>query len=145
MPLVEESTFRIAMANIAGWGDTDVFPFPVENHIMHDVPDLMLNVLCDVRDNFSDIFNAQPVWYQPALAPVGYTGFRWATQIDPMWNAYLLSLVLTLAPAIESERISRDEECVYSYRYEPSADGIFWTDGWKRFQERTRVLAVSVR
>ena len=36
---------------------------------------------------------------------VGYTSFRWVTQIDPIWNAYLLGLVLSIAPAIEAERI----------------------------------------
>jgi hypothetical protein len=35
----------------------------------------------------------------------GYTGFRAATQIDPLWNAYLLDVVIALGPSIEAARI----------------------------------------
>lgn len=28
--------------------------------------------------------------------PVGYTGYRWATLIDPLWNAFSLAEVLYL-------------------------------------------------
>ena len=38
-----------------------------------------------------------------ALAPVGYTGFRWAMQIDPIWNAAYLSWVLSIADQIETD------------------------------------------
>ena len=31
-----------------------------------------------------------------SLTPVTYSGFRWATQIDPIWNAHFLACVLAL-------------------------------------------------
>jgi hypothetical protein len=143
MTLIEPATFRRAIDNVANWGDTDVFPFPVENHVMHDVPEEVVALLVDIAANFDATLQAIPIAEFSTLAPVGYTGFRWATQIDPFWNAYLLSLVLALGPSIESARISEGEEKIFSYRYraDPTESSIFAVDSWGKFQERTRCLA----
>lgn len=53
----------------------------------------------------------------PSLTQVGYTGFRWATQIEPFWNAYYLACVIALADKIEAERVQENVEAVFSYRY----------------------------
>ena len=54
-----------------------------------------------------------------ALAPVGAMGFRWATQIDPFWNAYLLGLVLSVGERIEQTRLPIVLRTVFSYRFRP--------------------------
>jgi len=36
MPLLHPDVVRRAVDNVATWGDTDVFPLPIENHVMHD-------------------------------------------------------------------------------------------------------------
>ncbi len=143
MSLLERAVLRRAVENIAGWGDTDVFPFPIENHVLHDQAVAVVSLLESVAADFTSRLNTFPVQNYSTLAPVGYTGFRWATQIEPLWNAYLLALALSLAPQIEAVRISPDQEKIYSYRYnEDVADGsIFTLDGWSSFQSRTRDLA----
>ena len=72
------------------------------------------------------------------LATVGYTGFRWVTQIDPLWNAYFLGLVIAAGDDIEAVRLSLAKETVFSYRFD-------WNDaektvfdksvGWVEFQK----------
>jgi Reverse transcriptase (RNA-dependent DNA polymerase) len=142
MPLLQPDIVRRAVDNVASWGDTDVFPLPIENHVMHDHGAKVAALLCDIEREFESRLNSDPVQSYSTLAPVGYMGFRWATQIDPMWNAYLLSLVISLAPEIENARIPEMDEHVYSYRYrEAPNNGLFAQDSWRQFQEKTRKLA----
>lgn len=134
-----EQFYRRAIKNIVRHGDTDIFPFPIENHVLHDEPDKIVEILkkldADVPQSLAD--------YPPAnvggLAPVGYTGFRWALQIDPIWNAAYLSWVLSIAEQIEAVRLPLQRQQVYSYRYN-------WDDeqatcfnrqvSWRSFIER---------
>jgi len=143
VPLLEQVTLRRAVANVANWGDTDLFPLPIENHVFHDRPEPTVDLLSEMARNFDSEINTFPVDSYSTLAPVGYTGFRWATQIEPVWNAYLLACVLSLAPDIENARLSEQVDKVFSYRYRPqTADGsLFALDSWNRFQETTRRLA----
>jgi hypothetical protein len=109
---------------------------------MHDHGERVADLLCDVEKEFEVRLNSDPVQSYSTLAPVGYVGFRWATQIDPMWNAYLLSLVISLATEIEKARIPETDGRVYSYRYrEAPSNGLFAQESWKQFQEKTRSLA----
>ncbi|MFI9840402.1 RNA-directed DNA polymerase [Nonomuraea sp. NPDC051941] len=131
-----------AVSNIADRGDTDVFPFPIENHVFHDEPDEVVGLLEAISQDIDGSLNRLPLTSYSSLASVGYTGYRWATQIDPLWNAYLLSLVISLAPAIEAARIDPSEQTVFSYRYQAGPDaGLFNTDGWRAFQDRCFELA----
>jgi Reverse transcriptase (RNA-dependent DNA polymerase) len=145
MPLLERPVLKRAVENIASRGDTDVFPFPVENIILRDQFDAIIPLLERIAANFDNYINAFPVQSFSTLAPVGYTGFRWATQIEPLWNAYLLALVISLGSGIEKARISPDENKVFSYRYSSDlqSNSIFTLEAWSSFQAETRRLAES--
>ncbi len=146
MPLIDRTDFLRAVQNVAAWGDTDVFPFPVENHVLYDQGTDVVDLLERVATDFDSYLTTRPPVNYSALAPVGYNGFRWATQLDPLWNVYLLGLILSLAPKIEEARIPRSEETVFSYRYEPAQDGsLFVKTGWKDFQQRSSALASSCK
>jgi len=117
-------SFQLAIKNIAEFGDTDVFPFPIENRIFEDCADLILTQLEAIHASFDDYFNQHAPVNHSALAPVGYTGFRWATQIDPLWNAYFLALVVKLGPAIEAARLRTkqllvQENCIQEHQVFP--------------------------
>jgi len=67
---------------------------------------------------------------------VGYNGFRAATQIDPIWNLYLLALLVEVGPEIESARLPVDKERVFSYRFKVSDEDSTLFDrsvGWMAF------------
>ncbi|ANM32003.1 RNA-directed DNA polymerase [Acidobacteria bacterium Mor1] len=78
-----------------------------------------------------------------ALTPVGYTGFRWATQIEPFWNAYYLALCIALASKIEETRIPEAKKQVFSYRfcYDGSDSKLFAETAWKDYRARALQLA----
>src|SRR4029450_7724183 len=71
------------------------------------------------------------------------TGFRWSTQLDPVWNLYVLAMVIALGPEIEAARLPINDQIVFSYRFTPDgATGqLFRSDvGWREFQTRSLTL-----
>src|SRR5690348_7874891 len=97
MPLSIDVAIDRALRNIASHGDTDVFPFPFENHLFYDKRAEAADLLKRVHANFEDYLAAQAPQSIQALTQVGYTGFRWATLIEPFWNAYYLALVVSIS------------------------------------------------
>lgn len=110
---------KIAVQNLIRHGDTDIFPLPFEGHAIFDNSDVFVDLVCEYDQNFDEYLARFPPSNTNALIPVSYYGFRWATQIDPIWNAHFLSCVIALAKKAESARIRKDAEVVFSYRYQP--------------------------
>mgnify|MGYP001037994414 CR=1 FL=1 len=139
-----KKNFELAIKNIAKFGDTDIFPFPIENAIFYDLPSRVLVLLQDAEKDFESNLDRSPSVNLTSLAPAGYNGFRWATQPDPLWNCYLLALVLSFADRAEKGRVSVDEGCIYSYRFDPdlTSGSLFNPNiGWSEFKSRSLQLA----
>ncbi len=139
-------SLKAAIQNIANFGDTDIFPFSFEQHIFHDRPDLLQKALEKLHADFDAELAKNPPVNINTLAPVGYTGFRWATQIDPLWNAYYLALVIEIGPAIEQARIPVSEKSVFSYRFiHPDDDGRIFDENvnWRAFMETSYEVAAE--
>jgi Reverse transcriptase (RNA-dependent DNA polymerase) len=137
-------SIKAAIKNIAVFGDTDIFPFSFEQHIFYDRPDLVQQALEKLDGDFQKNLTQNPPDNLNTLAPIGYTGFRWATQIDRLWNAYYLALVIEIAPAIEQARIPRSEKTVFSYRFiTPTDDGKIFDDStnWYAFLQENVEMA----
>jgi len=129
-----------ALENIIKYGDTDIFPYPVERQIFRDKKKETVNLLININKSFDDYIGQMPAEYEKLLNAVGYTGFRQGTQIDPIWNAYLLGLVLFIGHDIEKARIPLGKNIVFSYRFmaDESDCTIFNKDfGWLSFQKQS--------
>jgi hypothetical protein len=74
-----EAYFRAAMANVYMHGDTDIFPFPLENRILFDQIESVIPLLLSARDKFESTFSQDAPHDIKELVPVGHTGFRNAT------------------------------------------------------------------
>ncbi len=109
--------FNNALDNIVRHGDTDIFPFPFENFLFFDKRLQIIDLLLDIHSHFRERLAEFPPAHEGALAPISYTGFRWATQLDPLWNTYFLGLVLAAASDIEKARIHASERIIFSYRF----------------------------
>lgn len=148
--MVTKQQFRAsaskAVLNVIKHGDTDVFPFPFENHAFFDKQDDVLDLIMQYNDDFDGYLARFPPTNVSSLAPVTYSGFRWATQLDPIWNAHLLACVIALSTAIEAARLSTSENVVFSYRYLPNkktGDLFDRTYGWPQFIMRSAALSDS--
>lgn len=140
-----ETACRRSLQNIAKFGDTDIFPFLFERHIFFDSADQCCELLQEIHTNFDNYLHQSPPITHESLTQVGYTGFRWATQIEPFWNAYYLALVLYLADQIEDKRTPIEDQTVFSYRYQwsDSDSKIFSDSSWNDY--RTRCIELSQR
>jgi len=135
MPIINKKILELAVKNIATHGDTDIFPYPSENHLLHDSPDDFVKILIEIDKKFDEYLLSIPVLTSKNLSVVGYSGFRYGTQIDPLWNAYLLALTLAIAADLEKKRASN--KIVFSYRFDPNKEtGSLFNKsiGWHEFQ-----------
>ncbi len=142
--MVNKDQFRSAankaIENVIKHGDTDIFPFPFENRIIFDEKEKVADLINEYDNNFDEYLARYSPLNISSLTPVSYTGFRWATQIDPIWNVYFLACVIALATKIEAARLPKGENTVYSYRYKPNkATGDLFDRnyGWYQFMERS--------
>lgn len=141
-----ELFFRRAVDNITRHGDTDIFPFPIENHTFFDRADDVVALLKRMNADARKSLATNPPQNVGALAPAGYSGFRWASQIDPIWNAAYLGWVLAAAEEIEKVRTPTGEERIFSYRYkwDDAEKTIFDKSiGWRQFTEKAVTKAQS--
>lgn len=111
-----ERAARVAVQNIIRHGDTDIFPLPFESHAFFDNQEDLSQLICTYDNHFDDYLSRFPPSNINALTPVSYYGFRWATQVDPIWNAHFLSSVIALSDKIEAARIPQSDRNVFSYR-----------------------------
>lgn len=142
MSIVKDDALRLAIKNVANHGDTDIFPYPVENLLFHDDESGVLTVLQELDSSFEAALASNPILTVKSLSAVGYSGFRYGTQIDPLWNTYLLALVISVGKDIESRRVP--DNVVFSYRFapDPKEHTIFNRSiGWSKFQEKSVQLA----
>lgn len=138
-----DNAITAALRNVAQHGDTDIFSFPFENLLFRDrltESSLLLKGIHARPDQWLSVY---PPETMRSLTQVGYAGFRWATLIDPFWNAYYLSLVLSIADKIEAVRIPEADSTVFSYRFEwqDVEAKIFRDSTWLNF--RRQCLALS--
>ena len=139
-----QDSIRLALLNIIRHGDTDIFPFPFENRAFFDNFDDTAALLSDYHKHFADFLDRYPPHHVNSLTPAGYNGFRWATQLDPIWNAYFLACVLSISEPIEAARIPKDQNIVFSYRYapDPKTGDFFDRDfTWANFMSRSLELS----
>ena len=96
----------------------------------------MIAVLEKTHRNFDQSLASEPPENIDALAPLGYTAFRWATQIDPLWNLYFLALAIMIADVIEAKRWPIAHESVYSYRFapDPTSGHLFANSTWRDYK-----------
>ena len=138
-----DDAIAAALRNVAEHGDTDIFSFPFENLLFRDQPAEAARLLKTIYTRPDHWLSVYPPETMRSLTQVGYAGFRWATLIDPFWNAYYLSLVLSIANKIESVRVPEADDTVFSYRFQwQSTDAkIFKDSTWMNFRNQCLVLS----
>jgi Reverse transcriptase (RNA-dependent DNA polymerase) len=141
--MTSKDDFVFALENISRWGDTDVFPFAPENHILFDKSSEIADILMQIHDDVGNAMDLDPPVNETALQLVSYEGFRWVSQLDPLWNSYLLGLVYASNKNIEAARISFKKRRVFSYRFSPDDNrkSLFLSDAWSQFIEEAEKLA----
>jgi hypothetical protein len=137
-------SMRFAIENIIRFGDTDIFPYPIERQVFRENKEKTIDLLEKMYNAFDIFIDYMPIEHEKILNAVGYTGFRQGTQIDPIWNAYLLGIVCLIGEDIEKVRIDKKKEIVFSYRFKPNVSDYTIFDknyGWVSFQKKSVEIA----
>ena len=131
---------KLAIKNISNYGDTDIFPFPMENSLFYDLANKVEELVRDMENNFEKWIAEYPVECIKTCIPVGYTGYRWAAIIDPLWNCFLLYQTLKVSSKLEANRIPVSRESVFSYRMkinETSGKLFDLEQNWRSFYKKS--------
>jgi hypothetical protein len=135
---------ELSIQNVVRHGDTDIFPFPFENYAFFDKRAEIIELVVEYDENFEEYLARFSPLNVSALTPVTYSGFRWATQIDPIWNAHFLACVLALSKKMEDARALKSDNIVFSYRSEANFETGDLFDrkyGWLQFMEHSIKLS----
>lgn len=90
---VSDASLILAIRNVAQHGDTDVYPYPLENDWFHDDESAVLELPKTIDQGCDECRGSYPVIYVTSLSRVGYAGFRGATQIDQTGQRTCLQIV----------------------------------------------------
>lgn len=130
---ISDESLKLAVRNIATFGDTDVFPVPLEVHWFRDRPDDVLSLLQRLRQEGESAISWLPVFWSTELTNAGHRGYRRATQIEPLWNAFLLAACIEVGPKVEPHRLGVDSVFSYRFQPDPSKGTLFSRLGWRDF------------
>jgi len=138
-----DQAIAAALRNVSEHGDTDIFSFPFENLLFRDRPSDAVALIQAIHAKHDHWLSVYPPETMRTLTQVGYAGFRWATLIDPFWNCYYLSLVLSIAEKIESVRVPEADKTVFSYRFQwqDANAKIFKDSTWIDFRNQCLLLS----
>jgi hypothetical protein len=115
--------------------DTYLFPMPFEYDAIKAHEDRVLDYLCSI-----DVLKNGLREYRTTLTPKSTTGFRVATQMDPLDSIISLAVIYDLSSEIETYRIGSTENKVFSFRIAPQTDGTLYDPAysWTAFKEHIK-------
>ncbi|HTG17404.1 MAG TPA: Retron-type reverse transcriptase, partial [Blastocatellia bacterium] len=108
---LDQTSIEWAIDSLATYGDTDLFPWPIELSIIRDI-------LADAASELAkiDLSAHTPSAPRRFIVPKDDLSYRAATQLDPLDSILLTTLIHQFASGIESRRRPVSEQSVFSYR-----------------------------
>lgn len=127
-----------ALAHLASRGDTDIFPSAFEILAMVSARDEVLDWL-----EGEDLDTWATRQQRSCLTPKGASGFRVATQLDPVDAMLITALVYEAGEDFEGQRLQPDT--VMSHRFAPTESGGLFDSAYsfERFRLRSLELAAE--
>lgn len=129
---------------VLAYGDSFVLPPSFEIAVIRGRRADVAELVAGLYLGYPDFPGEEPLFGDVVLSPVGHAGFRPITQLDPIWNIYLLALVIAAGPEIERARVPVEQGVVHSFRFESRDDCVRLFDpdfGWHSFCDAGRERA----
>jgi hypothetical protein len=127
---LKETSLQWALKHVRKEGDTDLFPQPFEFEVIKHYWPTVLKELESVEINKHE-------WQGPRrlMVPKSEFGFRTVCQLDPEDSILFAALVREIGNKIERKRSRPFDRTVFSYRFDPAADGRLYAanTGWEGF------------
>lgn len=132
---ISEDSIKWAINHLTEFGDTDLFPIPVEYKIISQDKEYVFNTLKDI-----DIGNYKFNSSRRFMIPKDELSYRIATQLNPIDSILFTAILHQYGNQIEHKRATK--EFVFSYRFSPSSDGRLystessWEKYWSKCEEK---------
>lgn len=110
--VISAASAKRAIKHLAAFGDTDIFPRLPEIEFLKDKAE---DVAEAVSKHQPGDFNSSSAL--ELLVPKGTRSFRIAHQLDAFDSLFYLASVIEVAPDLEANRVSADDETAFSYRF----------------------------
>lgn len=134
---IKETSLAWALKHLVKFGDTDLFPKPIEIDILQDTASETVQQISGI-----DLRN---YIYSPSrrfIVPKDDISYRTATQLDPVDSIVLSAIIYEYGNLIEKRRAPVVADKVFGYRFLPKGDGalynpkISWVEFWKKCKEK---------
>jgi hypothetical protein len=133
MNKLSKASLEWAVKHLKNHGDTDLFPRPFEIDLISKDRQSIVKQLANV-----DV--SQHHWrsYRIAFIPKDEVSFRRACQLNPIDSLLFTALIRKIGKSIEKRRVPVGDSRVFSYRFDPTADGhlygnrSLWEEFWRR-------------
>ncbi|MFA8300202.1 MAG: hypothetical protein ACEPOV_08575 [Hyphomicrobiales bacterium] len=118
-------TIELAIDNVLSYGDTDVFPIPIDNIFFPEHRNDVIRIIKELDtkahsfQSLLEYINNNKFESINTYKAVGYSAYRWVTQLNPYINILLLSYAIELANSLEHSRLNKNLEIIHSYRFKP--------------------------
>lgn len=128
---LKEKSIRWAINHLLRESDTDLYPKPIEIDIIAEMKEDVVSACLKI-----DISNYKWNTHRRFLIPKDEISYRLATQLNPIDNIVLLSLIHEYGQNIEKRRINN----AISYRFSPNEDGSLYStnNSWYEFWSRCK-------
>lgn len=125
---IDEMSLKWAIEHLCEFGDTDLFPAPVEFAIISQNKESVFNKIKDI-----DIANYNFSAFRRFMIPKDELSYRIATQLNPIDSILFSAIIHQYGELIEEKRAS--VENVFSYRFLPDSTGkLYSTQGtWEKY------------
>jgi len=114
---LDERSIRWSLNHLIKYGDTDLFPKPIEFDSLYKIENDTVKKLKDL-----DLGNYQYGASRRFIVPKDELSYRIATQLDPLDNIILTAIIYEYGSQIENRRVSMPEDKVFGYRLAPQGD-----------------------
>lgn len=135
---LDEQSIRWSLKHLIKYGDTDLFPKPIEFDSLYEIENDTVNKLKDI-----DLGNYQYGASRRFIVPKDELSYRTATQLDPLDNIVLTAIIYEYGNQIESRRIPISDDRVFGYRFAPQGDwslynpNVSWLEFWNKCKEKS--------
>lgn len=130
---IAETSIEWAINHLTEYGDTDLFPKPVEFDIIAKEREYVKNKLKDI-----DISSYNFQSSRRFVIPKDELSYRIATQLNPIDSILFTALLHQYGQLIENNRASSD--VVFSYRFSPTTDGSLYDteSSWEKYWQKCK-------
>lgn len=134
---LKRKSLEWAMQHINKYNDTYIFPRPFEFEAINEYFDEVLTHLESI-----DVLNNGIRPYRSEITPKSHVGFRISTQLDPLDSIIYTAIIYEIAEIIESKRVNKEKDIVYSFRLAPKSDGTLYDEdyNWDTFNNRAKKI-----